>query len=134
MKKCLITGCGGFIGSYLAGYLLQKDVAVYGVVHHDAKNLDHLKGKLTLISCDIQDKDKVQAVVNEVKPDIIFHLAAESQVEPLKQSLEKTFSINTLGTLYLLEAVRQAGINPVIELAGSSAEYGPSHQGEVPIG
>jgi GDP-4-dehydro-6-deoxy-D-mannose reductase len=133
MSKCLITGCGGFIGSYLAEYSLQKDIAVYGVVHHGAKNLDHLKEKITLISCDIQDKDSVKAIVAEVKPDIIFHLAAESQVEPSNQNFEKTFSINTLGTLHLLEAVRQAGITPVIGLAGSSAEYGPSHQDEVHI-
>ena len=133
MSKCLITGCGGFVGSYLAEYLLQKDVAVYGIVHHDTKNLDHLKGKLTLFSCDIQDKDRVEAIVAEVKPDVIFHLAAQSRVEPSQQNPEKTFSINTLGTLSLLEAVRQAAINPVIELACSSAEYGFSHQYEIPM-
>ena len=133
MSDCLITGCGGFIGSYLAEYLLQKGAAVYGIVHHDTKNLDHLKGKLTLFSCDIQDKDRVEAIVAEIKPDVIFHLAAQSRVEPSQQNTEKTFGINTLGTLFLLEAVRKAAINPVIELACSSAEYGLSHQDEVPI-
>ncbi len=133
MSKCLITGCGGFIGSYLAEYLLQRDAAVYGIVHRDTKNLDHIKGRVTLFSGDIQDKDRVEAIVTEVKPDVIFHLAAQSRVEPSQQNPEKTFSINTLGTLSLLEAVRQAAINPVIELAGSSAEYGFSHQSEIPM-
>jgi len=136
MSKCLITGCGGFIGSYLAEYLLQRDAAVYGIVHHDTKNLDHIKDKVTLFSCDIKDKDRVEAIVTEVKPDAIFHLAAQSRVEPSQPNPEKTFSINTLGTLSLLEAVRKAAINPVnpvIELACSSAEYGFSHQDEIPI-
>jgi GDP-4-dehydro-6-deoxy-D-mannose reductase len=133
MSKCLITGCGGFIGSYLAEYLLQRDAAVYGIIHHDTKNLDHLEGKVTLFDCDIQDKDRVEAIVVEVKPDVIFHLAAQSRVESSQQNPEQTFRINTLGTLSLLEAVRQAAINPVIELAGSSAVYGVSHQSEIPI-
>jgi len=133
MSKCLITGCGGFVGSHLAGYLIEKGVAVYGIVHHDSKNLDHLKGQLTLFSCDIQDKDRLEAIVAESKPDVIFHLAAQSRVEPSKQDPEKTFTINTLGTLFLLEAVRKAAIKPIIELACSSAEYGFSRQDEVPI-
>ena len=133
MSRCLITGCGGFVCSHLAGYLLQIGATVLGTVHHDSKSLAHLGEKITLLSCDIRDKDRVAAVVAEVRPDVIFHLAAHSRVETSQQDPEKTIGINTLGTLFLLEAVRKADITPVVVLACSSAEYGESHQDEVPI-
>lgn len=133
MSKCLITGCGGFVGSYLAEYLLQKGVAVYGMVHHDAKNLDHLEGEVVLFSCDIRDKDRVEAIVAEVKPDVIFHLAAQSRVMPSWQDPETTFNINALGTLFLLEGVRKAAINPVVEIVTSSAVYGFGRRDRIPI-
>ena len=132
MNKCLITGCGGFIGSHLADFLLDKGVVVFGTDRQFSDNLSHKKG-LTIFQCDIMNKKVLEEVVHKVKPDLVFHLAAQSLVMPSWKDPESTFKVNTFGTLYLLESIREAKINPVIIVAGSSSEYGISHPDEIPI-
>jgi GDP-4-dehydro-6-deoxy-D-mannose reductase len=132
-NKVLITGCASFIGSYLAEFLLEIGFTVYGTIHQDSTNIGHLKEKLTIFKCDILDKHKVESIVAEVNPDFIFHLAAQSLILPSWQDPEKTLKVNTLGTLYLLESIRKAAIDPVIEVVGSSAEYGFCDAAESPI-
>jgi GDP-4-dehydro-6-deoxy-D-mannose reductase len=83
-----------------------------------------LKEKLTTFKCDILDKDKVESVIADSNPDFVFHLAAQSLILPSWQDPEKTLKVNILGTLYLLESIRKVAIDPVIEVVGSSAEYG----------
>ena len=131
-NRVLITGCEGFIGSYLAELLTGKGLNVYGMVYQDTKYLDHLSDKIRLHSCSIADKDSVNAVLCEVKPDYIFHLAAQSLLTDSWREPEQTFVINALGTLHLLEAVR-AGLDPVIEIACSSDEYASQNTGDSPI-
>lgn len=133
MKKALITGCGGFLGSHLADFLVQKGLDVYGTVNEKTKNLDHLKGKIKIIKCDIGDRVAVERLVEDVKPDYIFHLGAQSFVIVSWNDPEKTFKTNILGTLHILDAVRKAKIDPVIEIACSSAEYGMTYEDEIPI-
>jgi GDP-4-dehydro-6-deoxy-D-mannose reductase len=128
----LITGCGGFIGSHLADFLLDKGLAVFGTDRQFSDNLSHKKG-LTISQCDITNKKVLEEVVHKVKPDLVFHLAAQSLVMPSWKDPESTFKVNTFGTLYLLESIREAKINPVIIVAGSSAEYGTSRSDEIPI-
>ncbi len=131
--KALITGCGGFIGSHLADFLVGKGLDVYGTVNDETKNIDHLEEKIKIIKCDISDRNAVEKMVSDIKPDYIFHLAAQSFVIVSWQDPEKTFSANILGTLYLLDAVRKARIDPIIEIACSSAEYGMTYKDEIPI-
>ena len=133
MSSCLITGCGGFIGSHLAGFLLNKSMSIFGTVYRDRKSLEHLKGKIKVFECDMSDRKQVEDIVDEVKPDLIFHLASQSFVLPSWKDPEWTFKVNMLGTLYLLEAVRKADLNPLIEVICSSAEYGMNYQDEVPV-
>ena len=123
VKKALITGCEGFIGSYLAELLVEQGVRVYGLVYQDTGNLDHLKGKIDIIKCDIASEATVQSLLAEVKPDYIFHLAAQSLLTESWRGPAKTFTINTLGTISLLEGVRKAAIDPFILITGSSDEY-----------
>jgi GDP-4-dehydro-6-deoxy-D-mannose reductase len=132
-NRVLITGCEGFIGSYMAELLTGKGLNVYGMVYQDTKYLDHLGDKIHLHSCSIADKDRVNAVLCEVKPDYIFHLAAQSLLTDSWRDPEQTLVINTLGTLHLLEAVRAAGLDPVIEIACSSDEYASQSAGDSPI-
>ncbi len=132
-NKVLVTGCGGFVGSYLAEFLLGMGLSVYGTIHQDSRNVDHLKDKLTIFKCDILDKDKIESIVAEINPNFVFHLAAQSLILPSWQDPEKTLKVNIQGTLYLLESIRKAAIDPVIEVAGSSAEYGFSDNDEIPI-
>ncbi|GAF78135.1 unnamed protein product, partial [marine sediment metagenome] len=133
MKKCLITGCEGFIGSHLAEFLLETGIRVYGTVYQESGNIDHLKGRLTTLKCDMLDKEGMDSTIAEARPDFVFHLAAQSLPSQSWLDPEETFKINVLGTLNLLESIRKAAIDPVIEVACSSAEYGPSNEAELPI-
>lgn len=133
VNKCLITGCEGFIGSHLADFLLEKGMRVYGAVYQDTGNIDHLKDRITILECDILDKESVESTVAEARPDFVFHLAAQSLPRQSWLDPEETFKINVLGTLNLLESIRKAAIDPVIEVACSSAEYAPSNEAELPI-
>ena len=133
MDKCLITGCGGFIGSHLAEFLLEMGISVYGIVHENSTNIDHLKDRLTILKCDILDKEGVESNLASINPDLVFHLAAQSLPRYSWHDPERTLKVNILGTLYLLEGIRKMDTNPVIEIACSSAEYGFSGKDKIPI-
>lgn len=133
MKRSLITGIGGFLGSHLAEFLLARGIAVAGTVHKNDRSIRHLKDKLALLSCDILDAKQVEDVVRKAQPEVVFHLAAKSLPVLSWQDPEATFRVNVFGTLHLLEAVRNAGIDPVIVVACSSAEYGFGASDATPI-
>jgi GDP-4-dehydro-6-deoxy-D-mannose reductase len=133
MKKCLVTGCSGFIGSHLADFLLDRGLTVFGTIFEDASIVHHIREIATLVDCDFRDKDNVTEVVRQANPDYVFHLAAQSLVLPSWEDTENTFKANIFGTFYLLEAVKNQGINPVIVVACSSAEYGLTSKDEIPI-
>jgi GDP-4-dehydro-6-deoxy-D-mannose reductase len=133
MKKCLITGCNGFVGSYLAEFLINRGIAVYGTIHRGHERIAHLGDKITTFECEILDKEKVENVVSQVKPDLVFHLAAQSRVMPSWQDPEETFKVNILGALFLLEALRKVAADPVVVVVCSAAEYGYRGEDELPI-
>ena len=139
MQKVLITGITGFVGSHLAEYCLSKNnVQVYGTVlsHHlgdELKRIEHIKDKITLFECNLQNRVSVQRILEKVKPDKIFHLAAQSFVPTSWESPEDTLTNNIVGELNIFETVRELGINPVIQIACSSEEYGLVHENELPI-
>jgi GDP-4-dehydro-6-deoxy-D-mannose reductase len=133
MGVCLITGIGGFLGSHLADFLLTQGWEVTGILRQDSSNVAHIRHGLALFHCDILDKAQIESVVREVRPEAIFHLAAQSLPSRSWQEPEATFQVNVLGTLNLLGAVRAAELDPVVVVAGSSAEYGPSMPEEIPI-
>ena len=101
--KCLITGITGFVGSHLAEFLLAKDgVEVFGIERWRSKteNIEHLKDKITLHECDMRDASSVRKVIEEVRPDRIFHLAAQSFVPvswqaPAERSEEHTSELQS---------------------------------------
>jgi GDP-4-dehydro-6-deoxy-D-mannose reductase len=132
-KRCLITGCGGFMGSYLADFLLETGMIIYGTVHQESANIDHIKNSLTILKCDMRDKESVESTVAEANPDFVFHLAAQSLPVQSWLDPEKTFRVNVSGTIYLLESIRKLGIDPIIEVACSSAEYEPCNENTLPI-
>lgn len=133
MMHVLITGVGGFLGSHLAEFLLAEAISVYGTVHKDARNVEYLKDKLTLLPCDILDRQQVEAAIAEAQPEVVYHLAAQSLPVLSWRHPEATLRVNVLGTLSLLEAVRKAGIDPTMVVACSSAEYGFSASDKIPI-
>jgi GDP-4-dehydro-6-deoxy-D-mannose reductase len=126
MGTCLITGIGGFLGSHLAEHLLDQGWEVFGTVHLDSTSIDPIREKVSPLPCDVQDRARVEGILRETRPDVVFHLAARSLPSPSWEEPEATFQVNVLGTLNFLEAVRKAGLDPVVVVAGSSSEYAPT--------
>jgi GDP-4-dehydro-6-deoxy-D-mannose reductase len=132
--RALVTGAGGFIGSHIVDFLLKEGIEVYATVRKKGpKNLEHVKDKISVMTLDITDKEKVEKTVRSVKPDYVFHMAAQAFVIPSWEDVENTFNVNALGTINILDAIKKAKIDPVIIVACSSAEYGLTSKDEIPI-
>ncbi len=137
--KILITGISGFVGSYLAEYCLSMPGAeVYGTIlsHHlgdEMKRIEGVKDKIKIFECNLTNRIAVERVLQEVKPDKIFHLAAQSFVRVSWDGPEDTIFNNIMSELNIFESCRNLGINPIIQIAGSSEEYGLVSEDEVPI-
>lgn len=138
-RHFFITGITGFVGSHLAEYLLaQKQGAVFGSVlsHHlgdELKRVQHIKGKIRLLEGDLTNRNTVGRMLATAKPDVIFHLAAQSFVPQSWQAPEHTLHNNITAQLNIFEGVRELGIDPIIHIPGSSEEYGLVHKHELPI-
>src|SRR4030042_3021195 len=134
-KKALITGITGFAGSHLAELLLAENVEVYGVQRWRSKsdNIDHIKDKIHFHEADLLDAHSLYKVIEEVRPDYIFHLAAQSYVQSSWSSPSNTLEVNVIGTVHLFEAVKKSGLPIAIQIACSSEEYGKVEKDELPI-
>jgi GDP-4-dehydro-6-deoxy-D-mannose reductase len=161
--RVLITGITGMAGSFLAEYLTDNhpDVEVFGTFRWRSKldNLQDLRhrgqlnvldegqritdqpslrrvvkpGQITVIDCELQDGSAVRGVIRAVQPDKIFHLAAQSFVPTSWTAPAATLTNNIVSQVNLFEAVRDANLDPVIHIAGSSEEYGLVYPDEAPI-
>ena len=132
MKSALITGVTGQDGSYLAELLIEKGYMVYGLVrrsslfnrsrieHIDERNSDQFK----LIYGDLSDSSSLNRLLDKYNPNEIYNLGAQSHVGISFQIPEYTSDINGLGTLRLLDAIREVGIKPKLYQASSSELYG----------
>jgi GDP-4-dehydro-6-deoxy-D-mannose reductase len=133
--RTFITGITGFVGSHLAEYLLSLNHQVFGIYRWRSRteNIEHLMDKINLFECDLRDGTSVRRVIGEVKPELCFHLAAQSYVLMSWRAPAETLSTNIIGEINLLEAIREAGLDPLIHVAGSSEEYGRAYPEELPI-
>jgi GDP-4-dehydro-6-deoxy-D-mannose reductase len=133
--KALITGLSGFVGSHLAEFLLQKDFDVYGIIRwrSNRENIRHIENKLTLFEGDVRDLSSVKQIIADIKPDRIYHLAAQSFVPTSWTAPQETITSNIVGQLNVLEAVRDLKFPIRILAVGSSEEYGLVYENEVPI-
>lgn len=134
-KKALITGITGFAGSHLAELLINEGFEVYGTTRPRSKtdNIDPIKRKLNLRDADLLDSHSLLSILSDIKPDYIFHLAAQSFVKSSWASPANTMEMNAVGSVHLFEAVKRAKIDPVIQIACSSEEYGLVLPDEVPV-
>lgn len=130
-KRVLVTGISGFVGGYLADFLVREGAMVYGLIRRRAEggvpqNLRYhrLEGLVTLLEGDILDLTTLASALDASQPDVIFHLAAQSFVPRSFQQPIDTYQANIMGTINLLEAVRLKRLAPTIVYAGSSEEYG----------
>lgn len=133
----LVTGITGFAGSHLAEYLLAEhpEVKIFGTWRWRSRmeNIEHLGDKITLLECEMRDAVAVRKALIESQPQAIFHLAAQSFVPSSWRSPNDTFTANVQGQTNLFEAVRELGLDPTIQIACSSEEYGMVYPDEVPI-
>lgn len=134
--RILITGISGFAGSHLAEYFLDEGKhEVYGTIkwRSDRQNIIGIQDKIRLYECDIKDAFSVNTIIEQIKPDQIFHLAAQSYVLFSWRAPQETLTTNIIGEVNLFEAVRAAKLDPYIHIAGSSEEYGMVYPDELPI-
>jgi GDP-4-dehydro-6-deoxy-D-mannose reductase len=127
--KCLVTGASGFIGSHLVELLVAQGHTVYAL-RRRVNDVTASGNGLTFLTCDILDREGLFKLVADIRPDTVFHLAAQSSPRVSWEDPEKTFRTNVFGTLYLLDAIRATDVRPVIEVVGSSSEYAPTPNGE----
>jgi GDP-4-dehydro-6-deoxy-D-mannose reductase len=134
-NRALITGITGFVGSHLAEYLLEQGIEVYGTMRWRSPtiNIDHIKSSISLIQADVRDSHSLEQALQESKPDYIFHLASQSFVPMSWRAPADTLETNAIGTVHLFEAIRRIQLDPRIQVAGSSEEYGMVYAEEVPI-
>ena len=137
MNKVLITGITGFAGSHLADYLLAEhpEVEVWGIYRWRSRreNIRHLGDKVHMAEADLADASSVHDLLGRVRPDAIFHLAAQSYVPTSWNSPTDTLVNNITGQVNLFEAMRRLELDAVIQIACSSEEYGLVHPDETPI-
>ena len=136
-KRALLTGITGQDGSYLAELLLSKGYEVYGIVRRSSSfNTGRIEGiyqdphdpdyRLHLVYGDLNDASSLNRILRTVKPDEIYNLGAQSHVRVSFDIPEYTAEITGLGTVRLLEAIRETGISPRFYQASSSELYGSS--------
>ena len=135
--RVLLTGTTGFVGSWLADYILENhpEVELYGMKRWRSpmENIRHIADKIKLIDGDLRDLSSMLLVIQKVRPDWIFHIAAQSYVPYSYSAPTDTLMTNTLGTLNLLEAVRQHKPFSKVHICSSSEVYGQVRQADVPI-
>ena len=139
MKKALITGITGQDGSYLAEFLLEKGYEVHGIVRRSSTfnrgRIEHLylarhikdqkdNGGLTLHYGDLTDSSSLMCILQAVQPDEIYNLAAQSHVKVSFEVPEYTAEVDAVGTLRLLEAVRNLSLKARIYQASTSELFG----------
>lgn len=131
MKKALIIGAAGFVGGYLARYLYkdcQMEVYVTKLPQEQIENNNAI-----IYDLNILDKEEIVSLLFEVRPDYIFHLAAQSSVGTAWRNPGLTIDINIKGSVNVMDAIRELYYKPRLLLIGSGEEYGHIKEDEIPI-
>jgi GDPmannose 4,6-dehydratase len=134
-KRALITGITGQDGSYLAELLLENGYEVYGIIRRSSSfntdRIDHLyqdphepNTQLRMFYGDLNDSSSLNTILRRVEPDEIYNLGAQSHVRVSFDVPEYTGEVTGLGTVRILEAIREAGIRPRFYQASSSELFG----------
>jgi GDPmannose 4,6-dehydratase len=139
MKRALITGITGQDGSYLAELLLEKGYEVHGIIRRastfNTSRIDHLYAdphvndvRLFLHYGDLSDSVNLVKLLYDLKPDEIYHLAAQSHVRVSFDIPEYTADVTGVGTIRILEAIREAGLRSRFLQASSSEMFGKAQE------
>jgi GDP-4-dehydro-6-deoxy-D-mannose reductase len=134
MKKVLITGASGFVGSHLAEYLeTLHEYEVFGTVFGDSS--EAVPGLLSdhMVRLNLLDRDKTIEAVNTVQPDMIFHLAALSSPSASFKDPRGTLTNNIEGQINVLDGARALPQKPRVLIIGTAEEYGKVSAADIPI-
>lgn len=129
--NALIIGAAGFVGGYLSKHL--KDDLGWNVTATKMKHEELNIPDVSIVSLDILNKQEIISLLFDVKPDCIFHLAAQSSVSVAWKNPALTVDVNIKGSLNVLDAVRELFYKPRILLIGSGEEYGHVRPEDIPI-
>jgi GDP-4-dehydro-6-deoxy-D-mannose reductase len=137
-KRILITGISGFAGSHLAEQLLDLGCEVHGTIRRHAvpmhENIEHLRGRIHLHEADITSAERILGILEEIEPNAVFHLAAESFVPTSFREPVRVAQNNIVGTINLFEAARRFDNElESLQVACSSEQYGLVDPQEVPV-
>jgi GDP-4-dehydro-6-deoxy-D-mannose reductase len=136
--RALVTGASGFVGRHLLAYLLSEtDWELYGNAHSVPPDPSDLLGVqprgVRWVACDLTDRQQTASMVGEVRPQFVFHLAAQSNVQEAFRNPEATLVNNVVGQLNLLLALRTAAPDARILVVGSSEQYGLVRPEDIPV-
>lgn len=127
-KKALVSGCTGQDGSYLCELLLSKGYDVHGIVRRSSNpnygRIKHIQNLITLHQSDLLDQPSLSRLMTDIKPDEVYNLAAQSFVGSSWDQATLTAEVTAMGTLRMLEAIRDAGIKTRFYQASSSELFG----------
>jgi GDPmannose 4,6-dehydratase len=127
-RKAFITGITGQDGSYLAEILLEKEYEVYGMVRRSSSfntaRVDHIFGDIELVFGDLADASVLNQLMRTIRPDEVYNLGAQSHVRVSFDVPEYTADVDALGTLRLLDAIREEGVDCRFYQASSSEMFG----------
>jgi len=130
MKKGLIIGAAGFVGNYLIEEMIKNGIVAYATkLPHEKLENSHAR----IYDLDIMNKEEIVALLFEIRPDYIFHLAAQSSVGYAWKNPGLTVDVNIKGSLNVMDAIRELFYKPRVLLIGSGEEYGHIRSGETPI-
>jgi len=133
--KIFITGIGGFVGCHLTRYLAYEGYEVSGLDYANVEIPEEFKSieNFNIIEVDLRDEKIIAEILDDSKPDAIFHLAAQSSVKISFENPQETFSDNLFGTLNLLEAVSKLDYEIKTLVISSSEVYGQLSPEECPV-
>ena len=133
--KSLITGVDGFVGSHLAEYLLGRGDDVAGTYHFDPAMslLGEAKDSIDAYRLDLREAPCIKTVLEQTKPDRIYHLAAMAFVPASFKDPALTFEVNLRGTMALYESISQLGIEPQILYVSTAEIFGIVSHDELPL-
>jgi len=129
-KEALVTGSEGFVGGHLWKELEGNGYEVYGTTLFAPES----GLPKNVFECNILEKESLHHLVEDLKPEVVFHLAAQAKIGLSFTHPETTFEINTIGTLNLLEVIKSIkDYHPRILIVGTAEEYGPVDPSKLPV-
>lgn len=131
--RVLITGIGGFAGSFLAEHLLECGYPVWGIVRSDAGHAAHLEDRVQLRTADVVERDGVRKVLEEARPERVYHLAAQAFVPTSWDAPWETLETNVRGQLNVFLALLELDLPARVLVVGSNEEYGAIRPEALPL-